>query len=296
MAQLSTAPPAGRSTLRILADAAEIARAAADDLLAAATAAGPNAEEGAARPNAQAAAAARPNAETAAAPPPNAAAAPSSPPRFTLALAGGSTPRRLYELLADAAAPYRARLPWERIHFFWGDERHVPPDHPDSNYRMAREAMLDRVPIEPAQVHRIAAELPEARQAAAAYERELRGFFELPPRGAWPRFDYLLLGLGEDGHTASLFPGSAALRERECLAAAPWVEAHQTFRITLTPAVLNQAARVVFLVSGGQKAAALAEVLAGEYRPRRFPAQVVCPAAGRLLWLVDRAAAERLKI
>jgi 6-phosphogluconolactonase len=251
-------PLAGRGTLRVFDGAADIARAAAEDLAAAALAA--------------------------------------KQARFTLALAGGSTPRRLYELLADPAAAYRARLPWRRIHFFWGDERHVPPDHPDSNYRMAREAMLDRVPVEPASIHRIASELPDARQAAAEYERELRGFFALPPRGAWPRFDYLLLGLGEEGHTASLFPGSPALRERERLVAAPWVEAQQTFRITVTPPVLDHAARVVLLVSGEQKAAALAEVLTGEYRPRRYPAQVVCPADGEVLWLVDRAAASRLKL
>jgi 6-phosphogluconolactonase len=266
----------GRGTLVILEDAAHIAAAAAADLLAAATAA--------AFPKVAATAAAFPKvAATSAAPRP-----------FTLALAGGSTPRSLYQLLADAAGPYRARLPWERFHFFWGDERHVPPDHPDSNYRMAREAMLDRVPVAPTNVHRIAAELADARQAAAAYEQELRGFFGLPPKRAWPRFDYLLLGLGEEGHTASLFPGSPALDERERLVAAPWVEAHQTFRITLTPPALNHAARVVFLVSGAQKAAALREVLAGELRPHLYPAQVVQPDDGELLWLVDRAAASLL--
>ncbi len=209
--------------------------------------------------------------------------------RFTWALSGGSTPRALYRLLASE--PYRGRLPWRAIHFFWGDERHVPPDHAESNFRMAREAMLDAMPVPAENIHRIHAEEPDAERAAKLYEDELRAFFALAP-GAWPRFDLVLLGLGNDGHTASLFPGSAAVRERERLVVAPWVEAQRAFRITLTPPVLSQARRALFLVSGAEKAAALHAVLEGPREPDRYPAQVV---GGNRLWLVDRAAAGLLR-
>lgn len=225
------------------------------------------------------------------------------------ALSGGSTPRALYRLLADPASPYRDRIAWEAIHFFWGDERHVPPDDPDSNFRMAREALLDRVPVPSAHIHRVAGEEPDAARAAERYERELIELFKLDPepgprrdegepsaaRLDWPRFDLVLLGLGEEGHTASLFPGSPLLAERRRLAAAVWVEAHRTWRITFTPPVINHAAAVIFLVSGAAKAAALAAVLEGEPCPERYPAQVVAPVDGRLLWIVDRAAAGRLR-
>lgn len=208
--------------------------------------------------------------------------------RFTWALAGGSTPRTVYQLLASDF--YRERMPWSAIHFFWGDERHVPPDHPDSNFRMAREAMLDRVPVPAENVHRILAEEPDAQRAAAAYESTLRSFFSLPP-GEWPRFDLILLGLGKDGHTASLFPGGDAVRERERLVVAPWVEAQKTFRVTLTAPVLNHARRAMFLVSGEEKAEALHAVLEGAREPERYPAQIV---EGNRLWMVDRAAARLL--
>lgn len=209
--------------------------------------------------------------------------------RFTLALSGGSTPRPLYRLLASE--PYRERLPWSAIHLFWGDERHVPPDHADSNFRMAREAMIDHVPVPPGNVHRVAAEDPDARRAAAAYESELRSFFGLAP-GEQPELDLLLLGIGADGHTASLFPGSPALRERDHPVLAPWVEAQRAFRITLTPPVLNHARLALFLVSGADKADALRAVIEGEREPDRYPAQVV---EGNRLWMVDRAAASRLQ-
>jgi 6-phosphogluconolactonase len=208
--------------------------------------------------------------------------------RFDWALAGGSTPRALYRLLADD--PYRARLPWNAIHFYWGDERHVPPDHADSNYRMAREAMLDRVPVPAENVHRIPAELPDAEAAAKEYEATLRSIFTVAA-GGWPRFDLVQLGLGAEGHTASLFPGSPLLAERARWVAAPWVEAQQTFRITLTPPVLNHARRAMFLVSGEEKAAALHAVLQGPREPAVYPAQIV---VGNRLWLVDRAAARLL--
>ena len=209
--------------------------------------------------------------------------------RFTWALGGGSTPRALYRLLAGD--PYRERMPWSAIHFFWGDERHVPPDHPDSNFRMAREAMLDAAPVPPENIHRVRAEEPDAQRAAAEYEAALRSFF-VPAPGEFPRFDLILLGLGKEGHTASLFPESPVLRERERLVAAPWVEAQKTFRVTLTPPVLNHARRAMFLVSGEEKADALRAVLEGPREPERYPAQIV---EGNRLWMVDRSAARLLK-
>lgn len=210
--------------------------------------------------------------------------------RFAVALAGGSTPRAMYALLADPRQEWRSRIPWEAVHFFWGDERHVPPDHPDSNYRMARETLLERVPIPPRNVHRIAAEDPDAEAAAGRYERELREFFALA-LGAPPSFDLVLLGLGADGHTASLFPGSEALSEERRLVVAPWIGSLGARRITLTPRALGGAAAVVFLVCGASKAAALRDALEGELRPGLLPAQRIRPRTGEPLWLVDAEAA-----
>ena len=209
----------------------------------------------------------------------------------SVALTGGSTPRAFYRRLA--AEPFRGRLPWDRIHFFWGDERHVPPDHADSNFRMAHEALLAAVPVPRENIHRIPAEDPDAARAASAYEQALRDFFALAA-GELPRFDILLLGLGPDAHVASLFPGSSALRERERLVVAPWAEHLGTFRITLTVPVLNNAARTFFLVSGAEKADAVYAVLEGERDPERVPGQLIDPVAGKVLWLLDRAAARRL--
>ncbi len=213
--------------------------------------------------------------------------------RFTVALAGGSTPRRTYELLADPGAPFRERLRWDRSHVFFSDERHVPPDHPDSNYRMAREALLERVAV--ASVHRMRGEEPQAAAAAASYEAELRRFFGLaaandPP----PRLDLVLLGLGPDGHTASLFPGSSALDERRRWAVAPFVERLGTDRITLTLPVLDRAREVLFLVSGAGKADALAQVFTPAPGSAPNPAARVRPERGALVWIVDRAAASRV--
>ena len=146
--------------------------------------------------------------------------------RFTVALSGGSTPEALYRLLAAEDGGFRARVPWGQAHFFWGDERHVPPDHPDSNYRMAYEAMLSRVPVPPGNVHRIPAENPDAAEAAAEYAQTLRRFFDVAA-GRFPRFDLILLGMGSDGHTASLFAGTDAVHDRTRLVAAPWVETAQ---------------------------------------------------------------------
>ncbi len=224
---------------------------------------------------------------------------------FRIALSGGRTPRGLYEALAAAHERGGRRIPWARAEFFWGDERHVPPGHPDSNYRMAREALLSRVPVPPERVHRIPAEMPSAEDAATAYEGTLRAAFELEGTGshgtgaprasdAWPRFDLVLLGLGPDGHVASLFPGSEALRERRRLVAAPWVEALHAHRITLTLPVLNAAAFVLFVVSGGDKAGTLRAVLEGEAGAHTYPAQLIRPPEGSVVWLVDRDAADRL--
>ncbi|HWP93294.1 MAG TPA: 6-phosphogluconolactonase [Thermodesulfobacteriota bacterium] len=213
---------------------------------------------------------------------------------FTVALSGGSTPKGLYSLLADGNEGFRARVAWDKIHFFWGDERHVPPDHPESNYRMAYEALLSKVPVPPDNVHRIKAENPNAADAAKDYEEILHGFFKLG-QGQKPRFDLVLLGMGPEGHTASLFPGSEAIHEESRLVAAPWVGKFKTYRITLTPPVFNNARYILFLVSGEEKAETLRSVLQGEYRPDQFPAQVIQPMNGNLVWLVDREAARFLE-
>jgi 6-phosphogluconolactonase len=208
--------------------------------------------------------------------------------RFSVALSGGNTPRAVYTLLASE----HQQLPWDRIHIFFGDERHVPPDHPDSNFRMASESLLSKVPIPENNIHRIRAEL-EADAAAKEYEQELRDFFHLADHD-WPRFDLIFLGIGEDGHTASLFPGSKALTEALRRVAANWVEKFQTFRITLTFPVLNHAAEVLFMVSGAGKAQILSEVV----RPgaRKYPAQNIEPQNGQLLWLVDQDAGSLLRL
>ncbi|MGO9650105.1 MAG: 6-phosphogluconolactonase [Terriglobales bacterium] len=206
--------------------------------------------------------------------------------KFSVALSGGSTPKSLYQWLASGAFP---NYPWDKTYFFFGDERHVPPDDPESNYRMANEAMLSKAPA--ANVFRIPAEMKDADAAASAYEQTLRTFFRLTP-GEFPRFDLILLGLGPDGHTVSLFPGSAALSENKKLVVANWVEKFQTYRITFTFPVLNHAACVMFLACGADKAGILREVL--ENPQADLPSQRVNPINGRLVWMVDRAAAAEL--
>lgn len=210
--------------------------------------------------------------------------------RFTVALAGGSTPKSFYSLLASND---RDRLPWDKMFFFWGDERHVPPDHPESNYRMAFEELLSKVPVPAGNVFRIPAENPDANRAAEVYEQTLRNFFQ-PRAGTFPRFDLILLGMGPDGHAASLFPESKALQERSRLVVANWVEKFKTDRLTLTLPVLNQASTVMFVVSGQDKAAALKEVLEGSRPPDFYPSKLVRPTNGNLIWLVDQAAASAL--
>jgi 6-phosphogluconolactonase len=210
--------------------------------------------------------------------------------RFTIALAGGSTPKSLYNLLATNA---RTALPWDRMFFFWGDERHVPPTDSDSNYRMADEAMLAKIPVPAANVFRMKTENPEAEAVAEDYEETLRKFFQLEP-GQLPTFDLILLGMGPDGHTASLFPGTAALQEKSRLVLANWVEKMKTYRITLTLPVLNAARCVIFLVSGTDKAPALHAVLEEDVSGEQYPAKLVRPTQGKVIWLVDRAAASSL--
>ncbi len=212
---------------------------------------------------------------------------------FAVALAGGSTPKSLYALLARDPR-YRDRLPWNRTHFFWGDERHVPSDQAESNFQMAHQALLSTLRIPAGNVHRIRSELRIASEAASEYQAELRQFFRLR-EDEIPRFDLILLGMGVDGHTASLFPGSEAVRETSRLVTAPWVEKLNSFRITLTPPALNGAGCVCFLVSGAEKASALKAVLEGRTEIDRFPAQVIRPTNGILHWLVDRAAAGQLQ-
>ena len=210
--------------------------------------------------------------------------------KFTLALSGGSTPKNLFTLLATNA---RTSLPWDRTYFFWGDERHVPPADPDSNYRMADEAMLSKIPVPAANVFRIPTENPDAEAAAQEYEQTLKKFFGLQA-GELPRFDLILLGMGPDGHTASLFPGTAAVHEKSKLVVANWVEKLKTHRITLTLPVLNAARTVAFLVSGTDKAPALHAVLEGDEPGEQHPAKLVRPTSGKLIWFMDRAAASGL--
>jgi 6-phosphogluconolactonase len=213
--------------------------------------------------------------------------------RFAVALSGGSTPKALYSLLASDQ--FRERVPWSKVHLFWGDERCVPPDHPDSNYRMTRESLLVHVPLPQENIHRMPAEQEDHDHAAAEYEQTLRAFFSLA-MGEMPRFDLVLLGMGDDGHTASLFPGTVALEETDRLVVANYVEKLKAHRLTLTASVINHAAAVVFLIAGESKAAVLKEVLEGEYQPWRLPAQLIRPIAGKLWFIIDRAAAGSLSL
>jgi 6-phosphogluconolactonase len=206
--------------------------------------------------------------------------------KFTVALSGGSTPKSLYSLLAT-----KPSIPWNKICIFWGDERHVPPDHPESNYRMANEALLSKVPVGPKNIFRIHAEEKDAATAAQQYEQTLKDFFRLSP-DEFPRFDLIFLGVGPDGHTASLFPGTSALNEKNRLVVSNWVAKFNTDRITFTFPVLNAAACVIFLLSGADKAATLQEVL--ENKSADLPSQKVSPANRKLIWMVDEPAARTL--
>ena len=205
--------------------------------------------------------------------------------RFTVALTGGSTPRDTYALLATK--PYASRVDWSRVHVFWGDERCVPPDSPDSNYGMARDALLAHVPVPEANVHRMRGEAKPER-AAAEYE-------SLIDEKVGERFDLIHLGMGANAHICSLFPGSPLLHENEKRVAAQFVKEVAMWRITITPAVINKAARITFIVAGLEKAQAIANVLESPRNPDAFPAQIVQPENGTVLWLIDQAAASLLK-
>jgi 6-phosphogluconolactonase len=207
--------------------------------------------------------------------------------RFSVALSGGRTPRRTYETLARP--PFRDRVDWARAHIFWGDERCVDPEDPRSNARLANEALLRHVPVPAGQVHPMDC-LPDPREAARRYEALLKNFFA----GGEPRFDLILLGLGENGHTASLFPGAAVLTEAERWVAEVYLAEQDLHRLTLTAPFINRAAAVVFLVAGAAKAAVVREVIAGPRDPRRLPAQLIQPEPGELHWLLDKGAAGAL--
>ena len=212
--------------------------------------------------------------------------------RARIAISGGSTPKAAFQLLADPDQPWRWRMPWEQLDLYWVDERTVPPDHPESNYRMTREALLDQVPLKPEQIHRMEGELaPEI--AADRYESELRNSFRLEGSES-PRFDLIALGMGEDGHTASLFPHTQAIHELNRLVTANHVPRKDTWRITLTWPVINHASSVFFLIAGADKAAILKEVLTGPRDPERLPSQLIWPASGILTLILDKAAAALL--
>jgi len=214
-----------------------------------------------------------------------------------VSLTGGNTPRDAYAALADASRPWRSQVDWSRVHLYWGDERHVPPEHPDSNYRMADEALVQHVPVPPDQVHRIRAELPDAHDAAADYAGQLPG-----------RFDVMLLGLGDDCHIASIFPGSALLDELQARegeadkprptndqrVAAVFVPHLNAWRITLTPRVILDSRAIVMVVSGEDKAAAVAAAIDGPLDVARYPGQLLREAGDRVEWLLDHAAAARV--
>jgi 6-phosphogluconolactonase len=211
---------------------------------------------------------------------------------FTVALAGGSTPKTLYGLLVNDPA-LRSQVPWDKLHLFFGDERSVGPDHPDSNFRMATEAMISKAPLKPEQVTRIKGENPDIEQAAKEYEEALHSYFKLSD-GQYPRFDLLLAGMGNEGHTLSLFPGTKALHAGNRIVSSNWVGKLFTQRITLTAQGANNAKRIIFMVTGADKAPALKAVLEGPYEPEQLPAQLLQPANGKLLWLVDTAAGAML--
>jgi 6-phosphogluconolactonase len=208
--------------------------------------------------------------------------------RFTVALSGGSTPRTLHQELATT---FCSKLPWDKVYFFWGDERHVPPDFPESNFRMAKETLLSHLSVPARNVFRMHGELPDAEQAAQLYQENLREVFR-PSPGEFPRFDFIVLGVGPDGHTASLFPGTKAVEEHQRWVVGNWVEQHSTFRVTLTYPVLNHAANVMFLMRGTGKAEIVYRVLRNP--SANLPSQKVQLIDGNLMWYLDKGAAARL--
>ncbi len=210
--------------------------------------------------------------------------------RFSIALSGGTTPRKAYGLLGSE--PYRSQVDWALVDIFWGDERCVPPDSPDSNYRMAQEALLGNIPIPANQVHRMPADQPDRNAASQAYTLEMQRAFGT---NGIPQFDLIQLGMGPEGHTASLFPHQASLHEQQRLVMPVSVPKPPPDRLTFTPPLLNAARNVLFLVTGSDKADALRAVLEGPYQPDEYPAQIVRPPRGEVVWMLDTAAAKKIR-
>jgi 6-phosphogluconolactonase len=214
---------------------------------------------------------------------------------FNVALAGGSTPKALNGLLADDPS-FRSRVPWDKLHIFFGDERHAGPQDNDSNYRMIAESLISKSPLKPDQITRIMGEYADTEKAALEYQQALRAYFKLQD-GELPRFDLVFLGMGDEGHTASLFPGTKALHPSSSrFVVRNWVGKLFTERITLTAPAINQANQVIFMITRADKALALKAVLEGPYEPEQLPAQLIQPATGNLLWLVDQAAGNMLSV
>ena len=211
--------------------------------------------------------------------------------RFTIALSGGSTPRKLYGLLASE--PYNSQIDWELVDIFWSDERCVPPDHPESNYFMAQEVLLSRISIPVAQVHRMPADQFNRDAASLTYTQEMQRAFST---NGIPDFDLLQLGLGPEGHTASLFPHQPSLHERERLVMPVTVPKPPPDRLTFTPPILNAARNVLFLATGADKADALHAVIEGPFNPDEYPAQIVRPPNGEVTWMVDSAIAQKIHV
>ena len=212
---------------------------------------------------------------------------------FSVALSGGSTPKLLYSLLATDPE-LRAKVPWDKMHLFFGDERHVGPDDPQSNFKMASETMITKAPLKPEQIHRMKGEYPDPERAAKEYEQDLRTYFHLKD-AELPRLDLVLAGMGDEGHTLSLFPGTKALHPQEGRAVVRnWVGKLYTERITITAPAANNAEMILFMVAGKEKTLALKGVLEGPYEPEQLPAQLLQPTNGKLLWLVDEAAGSML--
>lgn len=208
--------------------------------------------------------------------------------RVAIALSGGATPKGLYERFASE--DFRHQIPWDQLHLFWGDERCVPPEDPESNYFLADKTLISRVPIPPENVHRMPGEQADPEKAADEYEQTLRDFFR-PSPGEWPTFDLVLLGIGSDGHTASLFPGSLVLQEKKRWVVAPYVEKLKSYRLTLTLPVFNNAAHMIFLVAGTEKAQVMKELQVSSQTQARFPFQLIRPHDGRLVFFLDKASA-----
>ena len=208
--------------------------------------------------------------------------------RFTIALSGGNTPKKLHKLLA--ASPYKEQIDWSKLHVFWGDERDVPFQDERNNAKMAYDTLLNYVPVPASQIHIMKTDIPPG-QSAVEYEKILHQYF---PNTTQPTFDLVLLGMGDDGHTLSLFPGTAAVHEEKAWAISFFLKAQDMYRITLTKTVVNKSSNIAFLVTGNDKATALKEVIKGAYNPDRYPSQVIKPSNGELYWFVDEAAAEML--